>query len=62
LRKVYPDLPPDPNDPMYEAFQAYGRAAAEQREKVESRRAQVIFDDSTGFNFLTSTDVNLETA
>jgi len=24
---------------MYEAFQAYGRAAAEQREKVESRRA-----------------------
>jgi hypothetical protein len=39
LRKVYPDLPPDPNDPMYEAFQAYGRAAAEQREKVESRRA-----------------------
>jgi hypothetical protein len=39
LRKVYPDLPPDPNDPMYEPFQAYGRAAAEQREKVESRRA-----------------------
>ena len=34
-----PDLPPDPNDPTYEAFQAYGRAAAEQREKVESRRA-----------------------
>jgi len=26
-------------DPLYEAFQAYGRAAAEQREKVESRRA-----------------------
>jgi hypothetical protein len=39
LRKVYPDLPPDPNDPMYEPFQAYGRAAAEHREKVESRRA-----------------------
>jgi len=29
LRKAYPDLPPDPNDPLYEAFQAFGRVSAE---------------------------------
>jgi hypothetical protein len=29
LRKAYPDLPPDPNDPLKDAFEVYGRASDE---------------------------------
>jgi hypothetical protein len=29
LRKAYPDLPPDPNDPLKDAFEAYAPGSAE---------------------------------
>jgi hypothetical protein len=40
LRKIYPDLPPDPDDPLKHVMEAYDRALADQRDKAEKFRAQ----------------------
>jgi hypothetical protein len=37
LRTLYPDLPPDPDDPLTEAFEAWRRVAAERSELDRSR-------------------------
>ena len=29
LRKIYPDLPPDPDDPLKDVYEAWDRAAKE---------------------------------
>ena len=38
LRKIYPDLPADPDDPLKHVMEAYDRALADERDKAEKFR------------------------